>query len=309
MNKELIDALEVCLQRMEHGDSLEYVLAGYPRLAGQLQPLLMTAARARAAGWAPLPTGVLARQRSRSLSQAAALRQGRFRRPVYWHFLRLVVTIFLVIVLLVMSTNGILVASAKSIPGDALYPIKRSVETTQLGLVSNSAQRQILEQTFSERRLDETRSLIIIRRVEEVDFFGVVTSQSGSQWLVSGIPVQLTSQVNMDGQIEIGDDVDVQGSTDTEGNVVAIRLTHASDLGSDQGRPVLSPTFTPTLQMPGESNSPTLAESSLTSPNSDEARSRVDQSKNAQPARLGEDNPFSDASRSSHFNSGGAPDN
>ncbi len=309
MNNELIDALEACLQRMEHGEPLDSVLAGYPRLAGQLHPLLMTAARARSAGREPYSPTVLSRQSSLGISLAADLRQGKIRRPVFRHFCRPVVTIFLVIVFLVMSSNGILVASAKSIPGDTLYPLKRSVESTQLGLISDAAQRQVLEHSFSERRVDETKILIIIRRIEDVEFTGVVTSQSGDKWLISGIPVVLPYQVTLDQQIQIGDDVDVHGSTNTDGNVVAMRLSLASDSGSVEGQPVVSPTSTPTPKMSGESDSTTSAESSLTPSHSDEAGSRVIQSKSTQSARFLEGNASGETSHSSRSNAGSEGDN
>jgi hypothetical protein len=76
MNKKLIDALDACLQRMEHGEALDSVLAGYPQMAAQLRPLLITAVRARSANPESVPQTVLARSRSRGLSLAADLRKG-----------------------------------------------------------------------------------------------------------------------------------------------------------------------------------------------------------------------------------------
>jgi hypothetical protein len=309
MNKELIEALDACLQRMERGEPLDYVLAGYPKLAGQLQPLLTTAARARSAGRAPFPPILLVRQRSRGLSLAADLRQGKIRHPAILHNLRPVLMIFLVIVFLVMSSNSILVASAKSIPGDTLYLIKRSVESTQLDLVSDSAQKQTLEQAFSERRVDETKSLIIIKRIEYVDFTGVVTSQLKDEWIVSGISVVMTGQVAIDRQIKIGDHVEVYGSTDTDGTVAGIRVSLAVDAGLDGDLPEVSPSPTPSPKTLWNPVPMTPTGSSPNAPHSEDAGNTVDQSKSSHPARSGEENSSGESTHSSRSNSGGEGDN
>jgi hypothetical protein len=309
MNKKLVDALETCLQRMEHGETLDSVLAGYPQLAAQLRPLLVTAVRARSANREPFPQSVLARSRSRGLSLAADLRQGRIHPPVLRRFWRPVVTILSMIIILVMSSNGILVASAHSIPGDTLYPLKLSVESTQLNLVSNLAQRQELERTFRERRLDETKSLISIRRIEDVDFTGVVTSQSGDEWLVSGIPVVITAQVDRDDGIQIGDDIDVDGSTDTAGNVKAMRLSLANVPDADEDYPGVSPTLTTSATpTPKSYFMGTPTESALLPAHSGEDGNQVMQSKDRQSTKAGDDQSSGETSRTSRSNSEGGRD-
>jgi hypothetical protein len=309
MNKKLVDALETCLQKMEHGEALDSVLAGYPQLAAQLRPLLVTAIRARSANREPFSKTLLARNRSRGLSLAADLRQGKSHQPALRRFWRPVVTIVSVIVILVMSSNGILVASAHSIPGDTLYPLKLSVESTQLNLVSDLAQRQELERTFRERRLEETKSLINIRRIEEVDFTGVVTSQSGDEWQVSGIPVVITDQVDRDDGIQIGDDIDVDGSTDTAGTVKAMHLSLANVRDVDEGDIGVSPTQTasPTLT-PKSDFTATPTESALNPAHSDESGDQVVNSKDRQSTSSGEEHSSGETSKTSRSNSEGEGD-
>ena len=309
MNKKMIDALNDCLQRMEHGESLDSVLVGYPHLAAQLRPLLMTAVRVRSANQELVPPNLLSRQRSRGLNLAADLHHRKIRHPLYRGFGRTAVAFLSVIVILVMSSNGLLVASAHSIPGDSLYPFKRSVELTQLNFVSDLTQRQILEQTFSERRVDETKSLITIHRIEDVDFTGVVMSQSGDQWLVSGIPVVVPSQVDMDDGIEIGDDIDVQGSTDTDGNVEAMRLSLVTISDADDGQPVALPTQTPTSEPSGKSDfMETPTESAIAPAQSGEAGKQVLHSEDQQSPKYGEDRSSGETSHTSHSSSDGGGD-
>ncbi|MGD0752921.1 MAG: DUF5667 domain-containing protein [Anaerolineales bacterium] len=304
MNKKLIDALDACLQKMDHGESLDSVLAGYPHLAAALRPLLITAVRARSASRESIPRTILLRQRSRGLALAEDLRQGKIHYKVYRRYFRPAVAVLSAIFILVMSSNGILVASAHSIPGDTLYPLKRSVESTQLQLVSNLAQRHVLEQTFSERRVEETKSLITIRRIEDVDFTGVVTSQSGDEWLVSGIPVVITVQVDKDERIEIGDDIDVQGSTDITGTVKVIHLSLTKVSGAEEGHLGLSSTPTSSPKPSGESDfTATPTESSLIPTHSGEAENQVDQSNHQQSMMLGENHSSGETFHTSRTNS------
>jgi hypothetical protein len=138
---------------------------------------------------------------------------------------RISLTTLSVIAILVLSSNGLLSASAHSIPGDTLYPLKRSVETTRLHLTIDPTEQARLEESFSEERVDETRSLITARRVESVEFNGVVTSQAKAAWVISGIPVIITDQTDMDDGIVVGDQVEVRGSTNYNGDVEAVFLS------------------------------------------------------------------------------------
>lgn len=272
MNKELLDALESCLQRMEQGESLDSVLSRYPQLSSHLHPLLETAARVRSARVESLPLTVLARQRAHGLALAAGLRPGKRKptpaRRLSW---RPAMTVLAVVALLVMSSNGLLIASAHSIPGDTLYPLKRSVESTQLHLVSDPTERDVLEHTFDERRVEETRSLITHQRVEDVDFSGLVSSQSKDEWLVSGIPVSVSAHTRIDEDILVGDDVEVNGVTNAAGAVDAAHLTLIRNLATSPIPPLLTPTKTPSTESSvGSGGQETSTESSVSSAESSE---------------------------------------
>jgi hypothetical protein len=261
MNKKLPDILENCLLRMQQGETLETVLAQHPDLAAQLRPLLETAARARSARPEDLPGTLLARQRTQLLARAAELRQGNNRRLLQRPSWRPVWTLLSVLAMLIMSSNGLLIASAHSLPGDTLYPLKRSVESTQLQLVFNPVKRQALEQSFNKRRLDETKSLITRQRVESVDFKGVVTSQSDGEWLVSGIPVLLDTQTGLDAGIEVGDEIEVHGATNGSGDVEVTRLSLAATPVPEEAQPGWSATRTASPEAEHPEGSPTLTSS------------------------------------------------
>jgi hypothetical protein len=229
MNKKIYDALEDCLRAMEKGESLELALKRYPHLAVELNPLLEAARRARTLGAGDLPVSAVTRGQVRLLTRAADMRSARsprfFRKPTWRYALISLVTVLV----FVLGGNGLLIASAKSLPGDPLYSFKRSVEWTQLILLFDPARRQALQVAFSQRRVDETRSLITGSRVEPVEFDGVVASQTDDGWLVSGIPVVVTSQTQVDGNLQIGDKITVSGETSADGRVDATHLIPVSD--------------------------------------------------------------------------------
>ncbi len=264
MNGKLLDALEICLQRIEQGETLDSALTRYPGLAAQLRPLLETAIQARSARVENLPLTALLRNRARGLALAADLH--KTSRPRQRRIWRPVMTVLSVIAILVMSSNGLLIASAHSIPGDTLYPLKRSVESTQLHLVSNQAEREALERTFDERRVDETRSLISDQRVERVEFTGEVSSQFQNEWLVSGIPVIVTARTEMNRGITVGDEIDVEGSTNAAGVVDATRLTLVKNSATQPVPPEVTPTPTPSAEPSGESSLQETPDGSSVSP-------------------------------------------
>jgi hypothetical protein len=224
MNRQLLDALEACLQAMEKGESMESALKRFPRFASDLRPLLETAWAARTLRQSEIPGRVAARGRSRLLAAAAALRARNAASPRLKPSWRYALTVLAVVAFLVLSGNGLLVASARSLPGDMLYPVKRSMETTQLNLVANPGQKQALQQQFSQRRVEETKSLITIKRVILVDFDGMVSDQTQDGWVVSGIPVVVNAQTQVIGQIIIGQETEVSGMTQSNGWVLASRM-------------------------------------------------------------------------------------
>jgi len=298
MNRKLLDALERCLQGMEQGEPLDSVLTRFPHLAAQLRPLLETAVRARSTRLEGLPPAALARQRSRGLVLAANLRRGKQRIPVRRHSWRSTIIVLSVIALLVMSSNGLLIASAHSIPGDTLYPLKRSVESTQLHLVSDPAEREALEHQFDERRVDETWSLLTDRRVEGVEFIGLVSSQSKNEWLVSGISVVVTGHTQIDGDVRVGNEVEVHGATNLVGGVDATRLTLVKNPPTDDSQEV-SPTQVPSPDPSGESSlKETTTESSVNRAHSGEGEDLASGGKDQSSAESHEDHFSGD----SHYN-------
>ena len=130
------------------------------------------------------------------------------------------------LIVVLLAGGGVLTASAQSLPGDLLYPVKRAVEDLRLQFAPAGSPREALEDHLGEQRADEVGALLGVGRVERAEFEGAVTARSGDRWTVGGILVQVTAEARLVGPIEPGMIVEVRGTTQADGRVVAeeIRL-------------------------------------------------------------------------------------
>ncbi len=69
-------------------------------------------------------------------------------------------SIVVVLVLLFGGAVGTVFASQNSLPGDALYPVKKSIEQTRLSFANDAQSRAQLSVAFAERRMQEVAGLI-----------------------------------------------------------------------------------------------------------------------------------------------------
>lgn len=220
----LHEVLEICLEEIEQGADIDTVLSRYPEFADELRPILEASLGARDMA-VPTPSAeVVRRNRAKVLQQAARLREAKVKASSQrrWRvsLRRVAVTLFVVAGLFVGGTNLVRAAST-TVPGDNLYPVKRTWEDVLLLFTFNLQQREALEVEHENERLHELRELFAEGRSEEVGFVGLVTSQNGNEWLVSGIPVMISGQTEIrDQNIGVGSAVRVKGQT--QGNVAVL---------------------------------------------------------------------------------------
>lgn len=224
----LYEALEICLQEIEQGADIEAVLFRFPDFAEELRPILETAANARKMS-IPAPSAeVVQRNRARVLQHAAEMRESNARastRRLWIASLRRVAVTLVVIAALFVSGTGLVRAASTTLPGDNLYPVKRTWEDVRVMLTFNVQQRQTLEVEHENERLYELRELFAKGRSASVDFAGVVTSRNGADWSVSNIPVVVSAQTELrDPGIATGSAVHVMGYTQANGAVLAERI-------------------------------------------------------------------------------------
>jgi hypothetical protein len=220
----LFDALEICLQALDQGADVESCLSRYPALADELRPILIAAVQARAASVTEVPAEVARRGRARVLQAAAEMREQQNAAPVlpFWRkkgffgarFYRLALTTAVVIAFLLTGGTGLVNASSGALPGDRLYPVKRSWEGVQLAFVFDQQTKVELEHKFDHERVQEIEELYSEKRFEQVNFQGVVETQQTNVWRISGLDVAIEEETVYVGDIIIGSRVQVIGETD-----------------------------------------------------------------------------------------------
>jgi len=225
MNEKFYEALEVCLQAIESGAEIESVLKRYPQMAGELRPILETSVQAQSLVAPSVPEDAIRRGRARVLQHAAEMSapvQGS-RRSIF-SFPRLATSLALAFIF-ILSGTGLVRASDGALPGDNLYPIKRTWEGMRLHLVFDPDVREELEDEFEQERLHEIDELLAEGRHEKITFAGLVTDQNGEQWVVSGISVQITPDSKLPADpVTVGASIIVEGHTNAQGHVEADRV-------------------------------------------------------------------------------------
>lgn len=226
MNK-LYEILEICLNEIERGADVDTVLFRYPEFADELRPILESSVKAKAMA-VPAPTQkVVRRNRAKLLQHAAEMREAKsapVSRRVWSVPLRRALVTLTVVTVLFVSSTGLVRASSNTLPGDNLYPVKRTWEDVKLLFTFNPDNRQALELEHENERLDELHELFAEGRSAEVDFAGYVTRLNPTEWRVSGITVFISSETQLPKlQVDIGSAVRIQGRVQNAG-VVAMRI-------------------------------------------------------------------------------------
>ncbi|MGB7876968.1 MAG: DUF5667 domain-containing protein, partial [Anaerolineales bacterium] len=222
MNEKMYEALEVCLSALETGVDIETVLKLYPHLADELRPVLETAVEAQSLAIPAVPEAAMKRGRARVLQHAAGMRETAPKPRRRWSmfaFPRLATSLTIALLFL-LSGTGLVSASSGTIPGDSLYPVKRSWEDLRLFFMFSPEGREGLESAFEQERLDEISELLTEGRNETIAFAGLVTAQSNESWKVSGITVMITASSHLPADsVSVGAPVMVIGHTNAQGFV------------------------------------------------------------------------------------------
>jgi hypothetical protein len=225
---DLHEILEICLQDIERGESVETVLFRYPEYADELRPILEGSVNARSMAILAPSAEVVRRSRAKVLQHAAQMREAQSKsssRRIWFASLRRVAVTLAVVAVLFVSGTGLVSAASTTLPGDNLYPVKRTWEDVLLMFTFNLQERDALEIEHENKRLHELRELFAVGRAAEVEFSGIATSQNGNEWIIAGIRVVISDQTEVRaGPLAVGNAVRVHGHTQGDGVVLAERV-------------------------------------------------------------------------------------
>lgn len=223
----MYDILQICLEEIENGADVDTVLFRYPEYAEELRPILQTSTQAKMLAAADPSPEVMRRGRAKVMQQAAQMREAQNTpaRRLWSVPLRRAVVSLAVIGVLFVSSTRLVQAASTTLPGDNLYPVKRTWEDVRVLFTFDFQAREALEVEHENERLEELDELFAEGRSAKVDFAGTVMSQNGDLWEVSTVPVLITAQTELRSQpVMIGDAVRVRGYTQLGGTVMAERV-------------------------------------------------------------------------------------
>lgn len=212
-SQDIYSLFEQCLARLNAGEDLEAILAGFPDQAAQLRPLLTAAEKARRSG-APLriPASAQIDSRTRFLLEAERMQ----RKPQgFKPHMRLAGAVTMAAFVLLAGIFGTGLVSAKAVPGQVLYPVKRVVEQAQLALTVDQSARLSLEEEFDQRRVKETEKLSQTGRSESVTLAGPLENIDQT-WRVGGVKLNLTQDQEAIAHSLSGSYVEVKGEVHGE---------------------------------------------------------------------------------------------
>ncbi len=229
----LAGLLAECSDSILAGATVRACLDRHPEHAAALEPLLNTLATVHELRAAPVrPAAAAARTREQFMTAALHLSEEPRRVPAAWWVrltawwagfvalftppvggrslsprsmpVGLLAVLMMVVLVGVLVTGGVTV-SAKSLPGDLLYPFKTTTERVQWFITRDPAARNVLERRFSSRRLQEAKAVAEQgRRVSSLPLDGTIEAIDGDNWTVSGLTLSLAPDVQIIGTPTIG---------------------------------------------------------------------------------------------------------
>ena len=220
MDQKKIDDFEKILTDLSSGQDFHKLAESYPDLKEEIE----TAKLARSLTTTKVPLDILQRSRTSLLIQTMELRREATHPVGFFKRIPRIVYVLVLALFLLLSWNGLIIASAKALPGDHLYPAKITLEKLHLELALSPQTHQEVEEAYQTRRVVEVKRLLELGREEFVQFFGVVEQQWNDHWIVEGIEVRLLPETIILGEIQDGMTVEVEGSTLPEGWVRASEI-------------------------------------------------------------------------------------
>ena len=265
MDDQFDAVLNECLELLRRGVDVSACLAYYPHYADRLRPLLQLAAEIHAIV-TPAPSSAARIEGRRRMLAALAQKQARHpdvamvarhrvapanarlatkAAPDARFALRLA---FAVMIFIAAVTSGTVAASAASLPGDVLYPVKLAAQQAQIALTLDPTARVRLEEQAKAQLRHDIQTAQRAGRQTTVELVGSLERIDGDTWVVSGLEITVKPESAVMGQPRIGAPIVVRGKLPGDGSLVATQLSVAD---KDQPTPpakatdAVSPSETP----------------------------------------------------------------
>ena len=250
--------LDECITRMLKGESLDSCLAAFPEEAERLKPLLRVVDHSRNL---PQPEARLEAKRDgkeRVLAAARRLQErnksiaartdSQFTRYIS-RVARWLRNLFVgkenakmklayriaIYTLITIVIGGFFTVntSAQSLPGDPLYGVKKGWEQVRLSLALSEESQQELEDRFEKNRMEEVLALLEKKKSAKIEFEASIESMEGELWNIGGFDVHVNQDTELEGVLQVGSSVEVEGFTQEDGSILALEIELLTDDGDD----------------------------------------------------------------------------
>jgi hypothetical protein len=241
------DLLDEALEALAAGEQVEDILARYPDAADALRPVLETYAALAGVRLSP-DRQAQAASRREFLAEAEQLAAAPLAGRPAGMLLRRAFSLVAGLALVVFLFGTVLVmASASALPGDALHPLKTTVEQIRLSLANDPA---AFRRELADRRMAELVEMLETGRDGELELLGFVEALAPDTLVLNGRELPLAGATGTE-LIAVGDEVAVFIQiTDCAIRVLEIRLLVPGEL---PGLPTPLPGPSPTTDMQSSS--------------------------------------------------------
>lgn len=183
MSKRFDGILAECLDRITvKGDSVEKCLESYPENAAELEPLLKSAVSLVETSSAIKPSPEserVGKHRLLAALEARERKQKEYRTP-FWTWQRGWAVALAVLLVLILVGGSTVTASASSLPGDVLYPVKTATEKVQGFFTRGNEAKAGFHIKLAQRRLDELELLVEKKRNIPQSLLDVMQAETDS---------------------------------------------------------------------------------------------------------------------------------
>lgn len=229
---DIMNAFNDCVDRIAQGQSIDDCLRRYPQFTSTLRPMLEAGLLVQRMRIQPAEVQMAqnhARRRFEDALRAPPPRRTSVVRRVVYAMAAILIIGFI-------SVGGLATVSQNSLPGDALYGAKTFTEGLQKSLFDSDD----LEASFNQRRIQEIQQLLALGRSQEVAFNGMITSQTGSNWVIASLSIVVPNDVATATSVHVADQVAVVANTSTTSILTAMSIQVIESAET----PIATPTVT-----------------------------------------------------------------
>ncbi len=194
-NKEFENLLDVCLERLLSGESVEQCIEQFPEQARELRPLLELASMIKATS-AIQPSQEF---RAKARFELQSVLKGKYKDRSTLTRMPRWVTVSSLIMGLLLLFSGAIITSANSMPESPLYAIKLLTERVNLTMTLDSVQKAQYQSELADRRISE---IVYLADKGNTEFMELTNRRFEEQLaaLALLIPTIPSSDINVPGQ-------------------------------------------------------------------------------------------------------------